>query len=77
MVRTGLRLSNPLTLSPELWYRFIRPRDERVTDDQHVHLGPQEAIQRLFGLADDRFVFVEVLSTIGTVVISRNFSISR
>ena len=33
--------------------------DEGVTQDEHVHLGPQEAVERFLGLADDRLVLVE------------------
>jgi hypothetical protein len=30
-----------------------------VSENQNVHLRPQKTIERLFGMADNRFVFVE------------------
>jgi hypothetical protein len=40
-------------------FPFILPGDERMTDDQRVHLRAQKTVQCLFGLADDGLVLVE------------------
>ena len=32
---------------------------EKVTENEDVHFGAEEAIERFFGATDDRFVFVE------------------
>src|SRR5437763_17086677 len=32
---------------------------EKVSQNEQIHLRPEKAIERFFGIADDRFVFVE------------------
>src|SRR5947209_13637106 len=33
--------------------------DEKVSQDEQIHLGSKKAVERFFRIADDRFVFVE------------------
>ncbi len=33
--------------------------EDSIAHDQHVHLGPDEAVERLLRCADDRLVLVE------------------